>query len=191
MYAIEVLPVHPQPQPLETLTSYVMRLAEANGLQKVAGFAQLLKVKYTVPRWNDLPVKDWGYLPELAQCPVDRLNQTTLYHLGYKFHRKLGPSFSKFVVGTLSPHRRYCSQCLAETGYDRLPWRFLQLRGCPEHQCLLLESCPHCKENLPLLVSPLYQFRSNMSHKTANRSPFNSSPSQRIGITPMGLSILC
>ncbi len=30
-----VLPLHPQPQPLESMTSYLTRLAEANGLQSI------------------------------------------------------------------------------------------------------------------------------------------------------------
>ena len=30
-----VLPLHPQPQPLESITSYITRLAEANGLQSI------------------------------------------------------------------------------------------------------------------------------------------------------------
>ncbi len=31
----KVLPLHPQPQPLESMTSYLTRLAEANGLQSI------------------------------------------------------------------------------------------------------------------------------------------------------------
>ncbi len=31
----KVLPLHPQPQPLESITSYMIRLAEANGLQSI------------------------------------------------------------------------------------------------------------------------------------------------------------
>ena len=30
-----VLPLHPQPQPLESITSYITRLAEANGRQSI------------------------------------------------------------------------------------------------------------------------------------------------------------
>ena len=31
----EVLPIHPRPQPMETLTSYLTRLAEANGIPNI------------------------------------------------------------------------------------------------------------------------------------------------------------
>jgi TniQ len=35
------LPLHPQPQPLESFTSYLLRLAEANGLRSIYEIAQL------------------------------------------------------------------------------------------------------------------------------------------------------
>ena len=38
----KVLPLHPQPQPLESFTSYLIRLAEANGLQSFREIVALL-----------------------------------------------------------------------------------------------------------------------------------------------------
>ena len=40
-YFFDTLPVHPQPEQLESFTSYLTRLAEANGIQLVS---QLLKL---------------------------------------------------------------------------------------------------------------------------------------------------
>ena len=37
----DVLPVHPQPLPLESLTSYLMRLAEANHITSMTGLSAI------------------------------------------------------------------------------------------------------------------------------------------------------
>ena len=37
----DVLPAHPQPEPLESLNSYIRRLATANRIQHIHNFAHL------------------------------------------------------------------------------------------------------------------------------------------------------
>jgi transcriptional regulator with XRE-family HTH domain len=44
---------------------------------------------------------------------------------------------------------------LTERGYYALVWRFLDLEGCPEHGCRLLDHCQHCGQKIPLLTQPL------------------------------------
>lgn len=158
MYAIEALPIHPQPQPLETLTSYITRLAHANGFRFIHGLRYLLDIRYSLGTWHDLPPKSFGLLPQAAHCSEARLLETTVYHLGRKFGRTRLSAFTKFMAGTLADRRRYCPHCLTETGYDRLPWRFSDILGCVDHHCLLLEACPYCHHQLPVFASPLNSF---------------------------------
>src|SRR5574341_1511753 len=138
MYHIETLPIHPQPQALETLTSYMTRLAEANAIRNVNGLSRAFKLP-SVDHWTDVPPKEFGLLPQAAHCSELRLLETTFYQLGCKFMRKRDSAFTKFLAGAVPSHRRYCPHCLAETGYDRLPWRFIHIQGCIYHRCALVD----------------------------------------------------
>ena len=58
------------------------------------------------------------------------------------------------MVRSLSPHLRFCPQCIAERGCYLLPWRLLLLAGCPVHDCTLLDHCPMCGSSVRLLSAP-------------------------------------
>ena len=153
----DTLPLHPQPEPLESLTSYLIRLAEANQLRSMQA---LFKLCFPVGRskltfhTGDYPPLSFGGLPPAACCPEPRLLATTFYHLGKKFDRLLRPrSLALFLSESIAPHLRYCPQCLVEREYYSLIWRFLEIKGCFEHRCQLLDRCGHCGEVVPLLPS--------------------------------------
>lgn len=157
-YFFETLPVHPQPKRLESFTSYLTRLAEANGIQLVS---QLLKLCFPQGRpgftlnTGDYPPRSFGVLPAMAVCRPSDLQSTTFYYLAQKFSRRTeAQPLSQFMSGTLSPGLRYCPDCLTERGYYSLVWRFFDLGGCPEHGCYLLDHCQHCGQKIPLLTQP-------------------------------------
>lgn len=157
-YCFDTLPVHPQPEQLESFTSYLSRLAEANGIQLVN---QLFKLCFSKGRpgftlsTGDYPPRSFGALPTMTDCTPSALLSTTFYHLAQKFSRRTEPQpLSQFMSGTLSPGLRYCPDCLTERGYYSLVWRFLALKGCPEHGCRLLDHCQHCGQKIPLLTQP-------------------------------------
>ncbi len=157
----DVLPYHPQPQPLESLTGYLLRLAEGNGLQSVQGlvatcFPNPGGQKYIhIP--TDHPMTDWRGLPRVAACTEAALRATTFYHLAKKFGTSTRPQgIGAFLRDSITCHFRYCPHCLAERGYHALPWRFVGLMGCAEHNCRLLDRCGHCGNLLPLVpTAPL------------------------------------
>lgn len=156
-YHFDTLPVHPQPEPLESLSSYLTRLAEANGLRWMNDLFRLCcpgrRLSLTL-QTKDLPPSSFGYLPSLAQCPEPDLLATTFYHLARKFDRSPNAqSLAQWLSGSLSSHLRYCPLCLKERGYHPLIWRFLSLTGCPEHHCYLLDHCSHCGQMIPLQFS--------------------------------------
>ena len=155
-YYFDTLPLHPQPECLESLTSYLMRLGEANRLHDVYELARLCFPNQTftyVLRLGDYPLSTPGTLSRVAVCPEATLRATTFYHLGTKFGRSSSAhALSVFLAGCIAKYLRYCPKCLDSRSYYSLTWRFLPLCGCPTHSCLLLDVCGHCSH--PIRISP-------------------------------------
>ncbi|TMC18064.1 MAG: TniQ family protein [Chloroflexi bacterium] len=156
----DILPSHPPPMPLESLASYITRLAQANDIQSMSGLVALLSLEdrihsSTVGFFVDLPPVSFGALPEVAICSDARLLETTFYHLIRKFNRSPFPQpASRFLAASVAQRLRYCPVCLIEFGYYSLCWRFTMLTGCIYHLCHLLEKCGHCGQMVPLIVWP-------------------------------------
>jgi hypothetical protein len=152
------LPLHPQPAALESLTSYITRVAQANGLQTTAELVtQAFGTGYT---WQSLRSFPDGSatsilgLTTLTGCTRTDLEATTLLPLGRHFGRANSTrTLRSLLQGSLASHLRYCPECLAEHDfpYYRLHWRFLILSGCLTHHCKLLDYCRHCDAPIPHL----------------------------------------
>lgn len=159
VYPFDILPVHPQPEPLESFTGYLTRLAEANRIRMVHQLFGLCfpegRRGFTLNNGDYLP-RSFGALPAITGCPEPMLRATTFDYLAQKFGRRSEPHpMSLFMSGVVSPGLRYCPDCLAERGYHALTWRFLPLEGCPDHSRRLLDQCRHCGQKIPLLTQPL------------------------------------
>ncbi len=154
-YHFDVLPLHPRPVPLESLTGYLGRLAALNrlpavGLSAVCFPAQSRKI---AGRLADYPPLDLRALAAAAACPESALRATTFAHLGEKFGRAGHPQgLSRLLAGAVAPGLRWCPRCLAARPYHRLAWRLTPLAGCPEHGLRLLDRCGHCAAPVPLLA---------------------------------------
>ncbi len=158
-YYFDVLPIHPSPEPLESFTGYLTRLAEANGVQSAKSWiTYLFQGRRQAIRKDatDYPPVSFSQLPVASTYSENMLLSTTFYHLGRKFNRSTLPQhLGRFLRGTVADTLRYCPACLRESGYYRLDWRFLFLNGCSIHKCKLLEHCGHCNSLIPLLATPL------------------------------------
>ncbi len=159
-YYFEVLPLHPPPERLESLTSYLMRLAELNGISSMDGLSAIC-----FPRQDrritreivDYPPLSLDELTRVTTCPQAILQATTFFHVAAKFGRSTHPQpLSRFLSGDISDFLRYCPVCLAEqqTPHYLLSWRFLMQSCCVKHGCRLLDKCGHCNESIPLFISP-------------------------------------
>src|SRR6266568_8815001 len=154
-YYFDTLPLHPQPERLESLTSYLIRLAEANSHSDRDTFA-LFFCPLGIETLADYPSALFNILQTLAQCPEARLLGTTFYHVGRKFGRSSLPQpLAIFLQGTVAQSLRYCPMCLADHAYYFLTWRFLHLKGCYKHSCELLNECGHCGSTIPIFGSLL------------------------------------
>jgi hypothetical protein len=158
-YHFECLPVHPPPEPLESLTGYLIRLAQSNDILSVDGMSALCfpQQDRRIPRGlADYPPLSFSMLQASTMCPEARLRNTTFLHLVIKFGRSPHPQpVSRFLSGSLATTLRYCPACLSERLYYRLTWRFLAVEGCPTHSCRLLENCGYCHHPIPLFAAPL------------------------------------
>ena len=154
----KVLPLHPHPKVLESMTSYITRLAQANGFQSIselgalAGGMSLSRMKES----PDYPAAAYPGLAQITGYPQERWFDMTFFHLAPRFGCAMNPnSLHSFLAGSLAPSLRYCPICLAEhppTHYSLL-WRFLVLPGCTLHGVGFLDQCGHCQSPLPLLRS--------------------------------------
>ena len=159
-YFFEVLPLHPQPEYLESLTSYLMRLAELNGISSIDGLSALsfpYQDRGITRGIADYPPVSMGSLMILGACSEAVLRPTTFFHLTTKFGRSTLPQpTSRFLSGCISQNLRYCPLCInsQQVKYYLLHWRFCVVTCCYKHKCRLLETCGHCGESIPLFVSP-------------------------------------
>jgi len=156
----EVLPIHPPPQPMESLTSYLTRLAEANGIPTLYRLQPILfpdRHADSIREMKDIPPKSFDSLSIAAHCSEAALQAITFYHLIKKFGRPTNSvAVAQFLLGHLAPQLRYCPICLqTDPPHYILPWRFVMLAGCPQHGCRLLDRCSGCGYEIPLLTAPL------------------------------------
>jgi len=155
IYFFEMLPLRPQPQPLEAFTSYLTRVAEANGARRYSQLNSFFEEYHSISDFADYPPRSFGMLPAITGCGETELLKTTFYHVGKKFGRLYdSPWLGRFLSGIVASSLRYCPICLQEALYYLLPWRFLPLAGCPKHACRLLERCGHCNCPIPIFPTP-------------------------------------
>jgi transcriptional regulator with XRE-family HTH domain len=142
------------------LTSYVIRLAEANGIQARYQLHSIFfpnRSQTAIRGMADLPLADYEALSTMAACSEAALRATTFYYLVNRFNRPTSsPRVSDFLTGCLTRRLRYCPLCLQDDQpYYSLTWRFLTLPGCPRHGCRFLDRCLQCGREIPFLAAPL------------------------------------
>lgn len=87
-YYFDMLPIHPKPERLESLTSYMLRIAEANAIQNISASA-LLNLLFgdsnITDQWKDLidfPLVSFGNILKVTHCSASEILATTFFHLG-------------------------------------------------------------------------------------------------------------
>jgi len=152
-FYFDVLPIHPRPEKLEALSSYVVRLAEANGISSISGLTQTCFSDYlrATHHLYDFPLHSPECLQIAANCTEADIQAMTFHHLGEKFGRTYYPNTCyTFLEKSIAHEARYCPYCLKYYGYRSLLWRFQSLKGCSEHSCYLLDTCCHCNKTIPV-----------------------------------------
>jgi len=162
LYALE--PVGVGTAQVESLTSYIARLAEAHSVP--LGKLMLKEI---------LPLYGRSYLPgnmtvfwtrqaralngvgEWARDMIKSLEQLTGQG-NLRFLSCLPWAEVISARGLLRQQRAWCPACLAqqrqagETIYEPLLWAFQVITLCPDHHQRLFVHCPHCHKSLPWLA---------------------------------------
>lgn len=155
-----LLPAHPKPLPDELLSSWIVRIAEANCV-KLHTLSRLLFGTNQRSPWIrdiDRQAPDWiiDNICRATGTPKQEALRTT-------FNDYCGVLFSNLnLCGQLrwvlpikawSAKRKgygeqYCPQCLAEDEqpYFRRRWRIAIHTFCPDHEAMLYDACAFCGE---------------------------------------------
>lgn len=152
-----MLPIHPHPFLDELLTSWMVRLAFANGFALHTFYSNLLG--YTAPIWNRDSDR---HPPSALLCclatatgrPVEELRSLTLgCYEGFIFEHFAVSGDVPFLLPTGLYHRirrragiQFCPSCLKldPAPYYRRHWRLAISTVCTAHDCFLEQTCPSC-----------------------------------------------
>lgn len=152
-----VLPIHPQPKDDEIFSSWLCRIAHANGLKLHTLEVQLWGRKKQIwTRDIDRSIDEHtlASVASLSGTELARARETCLVSLeGKLFERLVTKTNSDWIlpVGIFHRKRRrhgmqFCPLCLAsdQSPYYRRSWRLALSTFCIEHDVLLHECCPSC-----------------------------------------------
>ncbi|MGV1793694.1 TniQ family protein [Rhizobium sp. A37_96] len=142
-------PVFVQPQPGELLSSWVHRLAFANGIAP-RPFGRVLG--FSAGMWS--PSLDMNFQSDAVNILSAHTNisQPQLFTMSLK-----GSPLKRLLLPLRDDGRRrssawlqYCPQCLADDAhpYFRRQWRLATRISCPHHRCGLRDRCPSCRNRI-------------------------------------------
>lgn len=152
-------PAHPKPFPDELLSSWIVRIARANGL-KLQTFTRRLFGEERVT-WNrdiDRLAPDWLLNEVCARTgtPFERAYDASLAAYEGRLFPARHPAGQLRWITTLKIHGtkrggpgiQFCPRCLAGDAepYFRRCWRVAFSTFCPRHGIMLSDICPGCGE---------------------------------------------
>lgn len=157
MLSGKLWPAHPKPLPDELLSSWIVRIAQANGVKLQTMTRQLFGEDVTP--WNrdiDRLAPRWLLKAICAHTGTSYWDAYRATLAGYRArlyaHRKDSGQLRWILPIQINSTRRngygmqYCPQCLAmdKEPYFRRKWRVAFCTFCPEHKIMLLDRCPEC-----------------------------------------------
>jgi len=158
----------PEPMEYEALSAWLSRLALSQGTAP-SEVAKLLDLDFrrddvdrsvTGERLQNVR-RICGLAPSAFAVSERVMMSLSRLHRGGKEYlvKHKGPGNARF---------RFCPCCLTEMPVPHFPihWRFIAWRRCPDHDCLLEDSCPHCDK--PIL------FPINIEQSTSGRAGYAS-----------------
>lgn len=195
-----LIPLRPRPEPDESLSSWLSRLARENGvsvyylLHRVASAGHLAggDIDWTLPeRVNRKLAAKTGLGPRQILA-LTLQHQARSARLADRANRRLEWLLPTCTRGGWHQGRgyQYCPECLAVDGlnpYFRRIWRLSFVTICPEHGRLLLDSCPVCDSpvNFHKSAAPL----PDHAHCPRCFADLRRAPPDDIGITNPSLRL--
>lgn len=157
------MPAHPKPLPDELLSSWLVRIAEKNGI-KLHTLSQILFGPHSRPWIRDIdrqgPESILNKLCQVIGVSTDMARETTLSGFEGRIFPKIrwsGQVRWLLPVKGRSTNRvgyglQFCPDCLASDGkpYFRRRWRLGFYTFCPDHEIMLHDCCHVCGE--PIVI---------------------------------------
>lgn len=150
-------PAHPHPFRDELLSSWLVRVAHANGLKVQTFCDHQFGSKRQI--WNrdiDRLAPTWliETMSDKTATPLKLAINTTLQTYEGVLYDKYHPSGQlRWILPLQIYHRKrhghgiqFCPQCLTEDAdpYYRRSWRIAFHTFCSKHRIMMLDRCPHC-----------------------------------------------
>lgn len=149
-----MLPVFPEPVPGEVLSSYVCRLALANGMRPM----RLTTVLGLLTFWKRDPdvsatLEEVAVFATATGLPVERLWSCSVMPLLTRLHENPSANASPRFLVTTGKHKGpeatrghpVCAACVRETGVVQRHWRLTTSVMCERHRRPLVDRCGYCQ----------------------------------------------
>ncbi len=137
---------HPSPINGESARGYLLRIVDLNGFKSVgticrsAGVSFMHKNHFMTNKWQNV----------LEQFSSVLYQKTSLINsFSQHWSAELYAKFDMRISNLFHIDCRLCPVCLSEDKYLKTDWDFALTTVCTEHQCYLVDSCPHCKNSIP------------------------------------------
>lgn len=177
-----IWPAHPKPLPDELLSSWMVRIAQANAI-KLQSLCWIVFGNSQSP-WNrdiDRSAPEWliKALSLKTGTPYRKVLDTTLLTYKGRLYRKPRYSGPLSWISVIQSHgmkhkgfgQQFCPVCL-ETDpvpYFRKQWRLALFTYCPEHQIYLHDACPQCQ-------GPIMHYRGDFGREIHEALPIYCCP---------------
>lgn len=177
MLSGKVWPAHPKPLPDELLSSWIVRVAEANAI-RLQTLSWMLFGNGVSP-WNrdiDRNAPQWlidALCEHTGSSYWDVFRMTLVTYEGRLHSHRQAFGQLRWILPIRSygmRHRafgqQFCPECLAKDSIPcfRKQWRVAFFTYCPEHHVELLDACPGC--GLPVII-----FRGDFGRELMNARP--------------------
>ncbi|MGC7405386.1 TniQ family protein [Pandoraea pneumonica] len=129
--------VRPAPMPDESMTGYLLRLAEGNG------FGSLLDLDLLVSKTDRGDART-----TLASLLIEPRLQALRGPVTHFRNLRIADSGGVDAQYWNGRRPRYCPVCLAQVPYWRAQWDLTLMVACPTHRVLLCDACPGCHRAL-------------------------------------------
>lgn len=150
-------PAHPKPLPEELLTSWFVRVAEANGI-KLQTLSWMLFGYGNSPWHRDVdrqpPARFLDIVCARTGLSRQNANRATLdTYRGRLYPRPRSSGMLRWISPIISAGAarhgfgvQFCPECLAKDAvpYYRKQWRLALSTYCPDHDCFSYDACPAC-----------------------------------------------
>lgn len=149
---INKLAIRLKPFEDESLSSFIIRLAQANGIG-ILPFLNYLRLNQNrYSQKNEISLLDFSLIVNnkkmalISGIDEEILFEKTFHNVIERFTINNEKNRNRLLAGIIRTEYYHCVQCLNEKDYYRLLWRVDGINFCEKHQCNLQNKCSSCEK---------------------------------------------